>query len=656
MQEKSVSVKDFYEKLDVNNLRYSYYKNCLELRNRIEYLEYSTCKPYSWDNPCLSDDGIYVSISSNEKEKYKSLEMHHERWCRIPWDIIFQVDCQEKGYSVCFVFYDKEKRVIADFDCKYWFGISSINFNHMPELTGEEKRNFCKHLAAYFTEMAQLPQIECLKQINKINAIESVQYAKELKKQGFKNSLIYEILALSLIDSCPQKAIEELGYASFLATNEEHKVELYVKQAEILTQMGLYAKGRETLIRAMEFSKDVQRLMVNDKFKETERIMKENGQFDGFINQEYKRRRFLMPIEDEKISGCVCDGIATYRMTNIPDGVNFSTGFPVPQTLYVAHPHIVGLYIPYEEAVDYFFAEQVSELCTLLQALGATEITINCLKGKNIEELQESSYNNYAKVGIKRFSATGNGYGDDEHKSIKSSKSNRSMSRKLDPIEQPYVPSNLLWYNSKKDWQNLAEQRVHGNLLEYEDIFSTKNAEFLSDYEKKGIEAKVGFLWFKTRVGSSSTERKEIHSEEETQWQISVKFKSTKEFASKEMPAYCMPLEAKCLDLSSPSASESEYKKEIQELCKEGEITQRERRLLEKIRVNLGISKERAQEIEGSLSNPPQLSQDEKEYLSEYREIISEGEISERDKLFLEKYKRVNNISEERAKYIEGLA
>lgn len=53
MQEKSVSVKDFYEKLDVNNLRYSYYKNCLELRNRVEYIEGSGRKPQELHDPCL---------------------------------------------------------------------------------------------------------------------------------------------------------------------------------------------------------------------------------------------------------------------------------------------------------------------------------------------------------------------------------------------------------------------------------------------------------------------------------------------------------------------------------------------------------------------------------------------------------------------------
>lgn len=101
--------------------------------------------------------------------------------------------------------------------------------------------------------------------------------------------------------------------------------------------------------------------------------------------------------------------------------------------------------------------------------------------------------------------------------------------------------------------------------------------------------------------------------------------------------------------------AEQEYVDELKEILADGEISPRERRLLEKIRVQLGISTERAQQLEQSVAAPA-LSEEEQEYLNEYKEIIADGEISARDQRFLDKLKKANGISEERAKEIEQMA
>lgn len=101
------------------------------------------------------------------------------------------------------------------------------------------------------------------------------------------------------------------------------------------------------------------------------------------------------------------------------------------------------------------------------------------------------------------------------------------------------------------------------------------------------------------------------------------------------------------------SSSEQDYLNELKEILADGEISARERRLLDKIRVQLGISEARAKELEDFLC--PKLTLEEQEYLDEYKEIIAEGEISARDQRFLEKLKKANGISDVRAKEIEAL-
>ena len=98
-----------------------------------------------------------------------------------------------------------------------------------------------------------------------------------------------------------------------------------------------------------------------------------------------------------------------------------------------------------------------------------------------------------------------------------------------------------------------------------------------------------------------------------------------------------------------------EYMEELKELLADVELSPRERRLLDKIRVKLGILESRATELEVLLSRPS-LSLEEQEYLNEYKEIISEGEISARDQRYLDKLKKTNGINEHRAKELEKMA
>lgn len=110
-------------------------------------------------------------------------------------------------------------------------------------------------------------------------------------------------------------------------------------------------------------------------------------------------------------------------------------------------------------------------------------------------------------------------------------------------------------------------------------------------------------------------------------------------------------VEANSLGLT---AEEIEYMEELYDVLADGEISEREHKLLDKIRAKLGISEERGKELEAYLSKAS-LTTEEQEYLNEYREIVSEGEITPRDQRFLDKLKKVNGISDERAKEIESM-
>ena len=75
--------------------------------------------------------------------------------------------------------------------------------------------------------------------------------------------------------------------------------------------------------------------------------------------------------------------------------------------------------------------------------------------------------------------------------------------------------------------------------------------------------------------------------------------------------------------------------------------------MLDRTRQSLGISEERAKEIEKSLK--PQLTEDEQEYLEMYREYAEKGEITEKERRRLDKFAQALGIETKRIKEIERL-
>ncbi|MDY6248476.1 MAG: hypothetical protein SPL55_03475 [Prevotella sp.] len=100
------------------------------------------------------------------------------------------------------------------------------------------------------------------------------------------------------------------------------------------------------------------------------------------------------------------------------------------------------------------------------------------------------------------------------------------------------------------------------------------------------------------------------------------------------------------------TAEEQEYLDNLKVFLEDdAEITPRERKMLDRIRDKLGISEERAKELEKSLK--PQLTEDEQEYLEMYRDYAEKGEITEKERRRLDKFASALGISEERIKEIE---
>lgn len=104
--------------------------------------------------------------------------------------------------------------------------------------------------------------------------------------------------------------------------------------------------------------------------------------------------------------------------------------------------------------------------------------------------------------------------------------------------------------------------------------------------------------------------------------------------------------------VSNPK-DEKEYIEALKDCLSDGEISERERRLLERLRVKCGISPKRSIELEKQLKEP-QFSTEEKEYLEAYQEVSTDGLVSEKEHRILDRLRSMLGITEERAKEIES--
>ena len=102
----------------------------------------------------------------------------------------------------------------------------------------------------------------------------------------------------------------------------------------------------------------------------------------------------------------------------------------------------------------------------------------------------------------------------------------------------------------------------------------------------------------------------------------------------------------------SLSPEEEKYKEEVL-FCLEdgGSISDDDRKYLERKRNKFGISPERAAEIEGMCK--PQLTDEEQEYIETFLEMTSDGEISDRMRRLLDREREALGISRDRAAEIE---
>lgn len=390
--------------------------------------------------------------------------------------------------------------------------------------------------------------------------------------------------------------------------------------------------------------------ILDDAIKDFSRF--ENEYTQHFLEQPYSERKLIVPVQS--YTDLSQKKLVVVDINNLPD-INFPMGHPVANQLYVGHPYIPSKYIPFENYELELIEDKIREFSQIMQYLGATEI--------NIESVNSSSNNKDSKidqklsggVDYKLVSGSGNAERHITNKLLEDISQHINLHQKFSPKKYPALPENLVWYQNEPSWQRLYNQRMQGALLEHEERIETKKSQVVENSELKQISAEVKWLFVQANGNWEQSMEEKFEAHENAILSIHVKFAPLEDLQVGTLTFQQNTNPILSALSQSLTEEEVEYLNELKACLEEdGEISSKERRLLNRLRERLGITEERAEVLEASLSEP-ELTEEEQEYLDEYKACIEEGELSSKEIRLLNRLRMSLGITEERAKEIESL-
>ena len=367
---------------------------------------------------------------------------------------------------------------------------------------------------------------------------------------------------------------------------------------------------------------------------------------NDFLSLPYNERKLLLPVKEYTRLGQ--DFVSVLDIKNLEKtGIAFPIGHPVANQLYVGHPFLPSKYMPFENYELELIEDKVREFCHIMQSLGATEIDIECINSSLSNTDSVCSKNVDGKVGNRLFSVGASGSMDRTSKFIEEISRTLNLHQRFSPKEAPKLPENLVWYEHEPAWQRIYTQRMQGSLLEHEERMETKKSQMVDNTELKQVSLEIEHLLADANVNYKQELKEKFEGHENAILAIRVKFANYDSLNNGLLVGD---------NTSNFSNAEKVYLEEYK-ACLEagGEISTREHRLLNRIRESLGISEKRAKELEIFLSIP-KLTDAEKEYLDEYKACLEEdGEITAKERRLLNRIRESLGISEERVNEIEKL-
>lgn len=315
------------------------------------------------------------------------------------------------------------------------------------------------------------------------------------------------------------------------------------------------------------------------------------GYEECFLEIPKEQRKFLVLVSDYVV---VPDSFRVLRIGNLPQGMDFLGANLTENILYILHPLKDNTYIPYNEYSIELFREQLYEYRYIMECLGVKSFVVSDLYRHDSQTSEAKRFNVSGSGEYKGYAASGK-YASDKN-SDKYVKLYNELSQELhcELSKMPFVPEDVIWYHRNVDWKRNCDSRIAGRMLVFKQRLSNKISTGLTTQDSVNIEAEFKSMVCKLNGCYESDVKFSVEEDKEHVWEIAVEFYPMNEYKKVETQL-AEPVQTSAF----LSANEQKYLATVKEYLEaDGEITPKERRLLETLCEGLGIPVARAKELE----------------------------------------------------------
>lgn len=450
----------------------------------------------------------------------------------------------------------------------------------------------------------------------------------------------YNKEALKLLDERIIKSDTSEGY-------EDWNNSLFELKAEINEVLGNHYNSLQNFYFAYQNTEEIE-LKSNLK----EKISSSYNNFkESFGELQYDKRKMVLIYDEVKISPS--DSFIVLDKSNLPTNIKFPFTHPKKEEIYIGHPYLKESYLPFSSFEADLFNDRFEEFSYFIQCLGAKSMTIKVIKENEKTTTEIDNTNTTGSIGLGKNVVKNTldlGYQNNKDSDKKEdSKTSRTRTQNYNPTKKPYIPENLLWYPHETSWYRIYQQRINGNILSHHDIISSKSTHSISNNEKSNLKIGLKTFFSDNNLNRDSFIKNTIDETESIEWEIFVEFESLENLKE--------DIEKPTLNIENITLSDAEnqYKEELLFMLEDdGIIDDKERRILNRLKDKLKINDEIANKIESDILILKEYTQNEKEYIEEYIEFLNEGEITEKERRILNRFATRLELTEERVSELEN--
>jgi len=369
--------------------------------------------------------------------------------------------------------------------------------------------------------------------------------------------------------------------------------------------------------------------------------------------ETYKCNFFNIPVSDRKVvfvsnqfTANMPSQFLFLHGQDLPD-IKFEMNQPQNNELYIVHPFKEDVYYHIGKFDEIMFQDKLMELNLILQSLGAKSIRLMKMESNKEKTNRTEKQSGKGSVSGLINSAEASAKLEDERSSDTMMQRKMVSEQYFEPDQPPHLPADLFWFNHEIVWQKLADQRLHGNITKSIISMSSQSSEFLTSTERMEILAEFKIFILNIKGSYESYGYLDKFLEEVNEWSIEVEFAPKTQLKNTDE-------KHSIGEVDRGLNNEKDFEEFILDCLDDGNITGDERRLIERRRAKLNITEERAKQIEEQVIKYGNANESEREYLEELDFCLSSGGlVSEDERRILERLRIKLQISEERAKQLE---